>query len=112
MPQPPGGRARKSKLRRRAETDTAKEVHIASRGRPSAIFAEPTFDERASTSPTLIEGAGCTSRMVYFASVSLPGAVCTMVEPESLPVSSASAMVNGFRVDPGSNRSVMTRLRS
>jgi len=50
--------------------------------------------------------------MVWRASVSVPGAVATALFGVTLPASSAAATVNGFSVEPGSKRSVMTRLRS
>ncbi len=50
--------------------------------------------------------------MVAVPMVSLPGAVCTTVLGVTRLVSSASAIVKGFRVEPGSKVSVMTRLRS
>ena len=41
-----------------------------------------------------------------------PGPVSTTLLAFNLPVSSATATVNGLSVEPGSNRSVITRLRS
>ena len=88
--------------------------HIASRGSASASFAAPTLEDfcdhlrhaQRRRGMHVVDGvvARCVRR---------PGAVLhDRGRGVTLPVSSASATVKGFSVEPGSNRSVMTRLRS
>ncbi len=85
---------------------------MASAGMASASLAAPTLEDFCSTCATVIDAAGCTSRIVYFAMVRLPGAVAITVCGVTRPLSSASATVKGLSVEPGSKRSVSTRLRS
>ena len=54
----------------------------------------------------------CVSEMVDPVMVRRPGEVSMTVWGRTRPVSSASAMVKGFMVEPGSKVSVSARLRS
>jgi hypothetical protein len=85
---------------------------MLSRGIASASLAAPTFEDFCTICETLI-----ARRRVHVADgVAADGEGARRGRDAgrgpTLPLSSASAMVNGFRVEPGSNRSVMTRLRS
>ena len=55
---------------------------------------------------------GCESVMVEPPMVIRPGAVLMGVLGVTMPLSSASAVMKGFMVEPGSKLSVSTRLRS
>ena len=97
---------------RHAEADVAKKRSTASAtAATSAILAAPTFDDFWMTCITLSAPCGCASRMVRLPIVSCPGAVWMTCPARTMPASSAAAAVNGFSVEPGSNRSVTARLR-
>jgi hypothetical protein len=85
---------------------------MSSRGNPRAIFAAPTLEDFWMTCAVVRAPDGCASWIVKRAIVSAPGAVWITVCGVIRPISIASATVNGLSVEPGSNRSVMTRLRS
>jgi hypothetical protein len=78
----------------------------------AAILAAPTLDDFWMTSATLSAPCGWASEIVALPIVRRPGAQLMMVSKRTLPVSSPRAMVNGFRVEPGSKVSVTARLRS
>ena len=77
-----------------------------------AILAVPTLDDFWITCATDMLPPGCASRMVRSAIVRVPDAVWITVSGVTLPASRARATVSGLAVEPGSNRSVITRLRS
>jgi len=64
------------------------------------------------TCATVKAPLGCTSRMVALPIVNWPGAVWITESALTVPDSSAVAAVNGFNVEPGSNKSVTARLRA
>ena len=81
-------------------------------GKPSAILAVPTLLDFWITCATVSDRSGCVSWIVRPLTVYTPPAVLMIVLGLILPASSAVATVNGFMVEPGSNRSVTAWLRS
>ncbi|MNZ98849.1 hypothetical protein D3C78_1181530 [compost metagenome] len=78
-----------------------------------AILLMPTLLEliripvRSSTGPSVLE----TSRMVYLPNCSVPGYTSTVSLGFQRPDSSAALMEIAFMVEPGSNTSIIARLR-
>ncbi|MCY1548213.1 hypothetical protein D9M68_843090 [compost metagenome] len=77
-----------------------------------AILTAPTLLDFWIISLTVSRPFGCASLMVEPPMVRCPGAVWICVVGVTRPLSSASAAMKGFMVEPGSKLSVNTRLRS
>ena len=86
--------------------------HISLAGSVIAILVVPTLLDFWITPSTVSTPWLLVSEMVEPVTVTRPGLVSMMVSGRTRPVSSASPMVKGFMVEPGSNTSVMARLRS
>src|SRR3972149_463133 len=76
-----------------------------------ATLAEPTLLDLCMICDTVIIAAGCWSWIFLLFTMNTPCSVLTRVLGRILPASIAVATVNGFIVEPGSNRSVIARLR-
>src|SRR5258706_11397591 len=85
--------------------------HIFSEGNARAILAARTLDDFCITCATVSAPDGWASWIVALPIDSCPAPVWIMLSNLNRPDSIAAAAVNGFSVEPGSNRSVTARLR-
>ncbi len=86
-------------------------VPMRSGGMRSMILAAPMLEDFWITCDTVSSPPGWSSLMVQPPMLMCPGAVWISVSGVTMPSSRAAATVNGFRVEPGSKRSVTERLR-